>query len=582
MNGRLFLILLFFLSLCVSAYTLIGPEESLDLFERAMREWSVGNSEKAYGYMKLAIEGEVYVTDLPEYWFMIAKLEMELGRVEEAREALSNVLILNPGRREVLNMLDIMDSLMHGIPKKNDMSHIGIFKRIHGFVEGVEYFYTPVDVDMRGEEVLVLDRMNKRLIISEGSTFQVIELSGTPRSLVYDPRLDRIYCSDVENGTIFFVDPKSTKVENLYSGLHYPVIFDIDRAGRVLVGDLFDDAIYMISHDGMVLRKYDLMEDGKITIFNDAKIVFERMYIQDLTNRVYRIVDILSGKKVGEIKFPYDDALPLSFDVDGYGGLMILWSDGKFTYVNEDGKIRELKLSEDEFSEFSRFKYRPPFILFVKPFDHSIVLCSVEREDPEYINIITAIDVGLKEIKLEFTINTFTGNCVSTVRPFLTAYDSGGRVSFSYRRKMVETKIYETRDLMGFLKNDLKKLNRRTKNYVLVYQEDVEEKKEILKFLLPVKMKNVTFYLLKNENTKVSPQLEDFVHISSGMILNSSEADELKNYLESSKYCMEEIEYPTTFSMRSVKPVTIRFHTLSHNYFDTIYYIGGFKLEKDE
>ena len=95
-------------------------------------------------------------------------------------------------------------------------------------------------------------------------------------------------------------------------------------------------------------------------------------------------------------------------------------------------------------------------------------------------------------------------------------------------------------------------------------------------------MKNVTFYLLKNENTKVSPQLEDFVHISSGMILNSSEADELKSYLESSKYCMEEIEYPTTFSMRSVKPVTIRFHTFSHNYFDTIYYIGGFKLEKGE
>ena len=561
---------------------IIGPEESLDLFEKAMKEWSVGNSEKAYGYMKLAIEGEVYVTDLPEYWFMIAKLEMELGKVEEAKEALSNVLILKPNREEVLNILDTMDSLMHGLPAKNTITHMDEFDRIGGFINGVEYFYTPLDVDMRGNEVIVLDRVNRRLVMHGEKKFRVLKLEGDPRSILYDPNLDRIYYSDVANGNVLFINPEDGNTELLCSGLHYPVIFDIDRAGRILVGDMFDDALYLISHDGIVQWKYDLMKDGRISIFNDAKILFEKVYVQDLSNRMYRIIDLLSGKETEKLKFPYDDLLPLSFDVDGYGGLIVLWNDGKLRYMDKTGKIDELKINGKDFKHFSKVRYKPPFLLLVEPFDHSVAIFITEREKPEYIGIITSVDLGLNEINLEFTINTFTGRCVTNVKSFLTVYDSGGRVTFTYKRKRVESKIYETNELMDFLMNDLKKLNRRIKNYVLVHQRSNDVSEDLLKYLLPVKMKNVTFYLLKTKELRITKNLEDFIHMSSGMVIDENQVGTIRDYLKKSKYCMDEITYPVSFSMRSIKPVTMRFKIFSHSYFDTIYYIGGFKLEKGE
>jgi len=103
-------VLLLILTVCAFS-GIVTEEQARDFFSDALQSWYEGDVSHAREMMERALSGLVYVGDIPEFWYLTAKIEIETGLVEKAREDLKTILVVSPGRSEVVSLLKEIDWL---------------------------------------------------------------------------------------------------------------------------------------------------------------------------------------------------------------------------------------------------------------------------------------------------------------------------------------------------------------------------------------------------------------------------------------------------------------------------------------
>ncbi|WP_448535824.1 tetratricopeptide repeat protein, partial [Pseudothermotoga sp.] len=223
---RFVLALLIVASLCLA---IINEEQARELFARALESWYAGDVVAARESMSQALSGLIYITDIPEFWFFTAKLDIDSGNVARALEDLRTLLVLAPTKDEAISLVKEIETFSNPlVPSTPTLS--GEILKIEGFKNSVEYFYSPVSVTTLGRNVCIADKVNSRLIIHGPAGYTVHKLSFKPESVVCNA-FKYLYVAGDDKIALF--DLESNRVEMLASNLLKPVLAGFDRLGRL-------------------------------------------------------------------------------------------------------------------------------------------------------------------------------------------------------------------------------------------------------------------------------------------------------------------------------------------------------------
>jgi len=569
----------------ISVFSIISPEEALNLFEKATIAWINNDTLKAFEYIKLAMEGEIYLEDIPEFWYMLSRIELELGMAKEAEEALTNVLILDPKRNEIVTLLNTIDMFTKNLKAENSLSYIKLFESFSGFFEGYEYFYSPVSVDIYGSELITLDGANSRLVFLKKGYYGIYKLPvNKPRSLKVDPILHVVYYTDVQSGTVRKFNLLNFEDNGiLIEGLIYPIVFDVDKTGRLLIGDYGTGKLYLFSPFGKKILEFSVNGKHSISLFNCAVFNYENVYVQDLSSKSYRIFSTLTKKEIDEIPFPAIKALPVTFDIDERGGIISLWDDGKFRYLFPGMEPIEISLNLDT-SGINFIRYSPPFLICSDMKKHKIYKLLLSTEKANYFVSVSSFKIDKNMITVDFSVETlFGGVKMLNISPFLYVFDSKGRVGFDYTETTKDSSLTVVEDLRDFLKNRINHIWRSKKNYVLLKSLDVfnnVSNVELSRVLIQSKLKDLTFYLITNNGKMPDDSVVTLIHTTGGLIINKEYSEDLKKYLSITAPLISRVKYVQDFSIRKIRSVSIQLKIGEHIYSDTVYYVGGLNVEK--
>ena len=560
----------------------IGPEEALNLFEKATIAWINNKTFQALEYMKLAMEGEIYLEDIPEFWYMLSRIELELGMVEEAKEALMNVLILDPGRSEIVTLLNTIDMFQENLIMKNTISYAQLFESFDGLFKGYEYFYSPVSVDSYGSNVIVLDAINSRLVFLKKDFYSVYKLPvKKPNSLKVDSTIHVAYYTDPKNGNIRKFNLLDLKDEGiLVGGFTYPVIFDVDQAGRLLIYDSGTGKLYVLSHSGKKLVELSLDRGYNIAVINGAVFNYEKIYVQDLSNRSYKIFNTLTGKQLENIPFPSITSLPVTFDVDERGGIISLWTDGKFRYIFPKAKPIDISVNFDT-SGINLIRYFPPFLFCSDIKKHKIYKFLLNTEKANYLVSISSYNINQNTVTVDFSLESLLGGYrIPGISPFLYVFDSKGRVGFDYTEVMKKPSVMVVNRIKDFFKDEINTLKCSNRNYVILRSDEMNKLSvDVSNVIIQSKLKNVTYYLTTNMVEELDESIVTLVHATGGIIVKEDYLDELKKYLSLAKPLTSRVKYTHDFSVRKIRSISIQLNIGEHTYSDTVYYVGGLNLE---
>lgn len=571
-----------FLLFSITIFSITSPEEALILFKKATIAWMNNDTLKALEYMKLAMEGEIYFEDIPEFWYMLSRIELELGMMKEAEEALTNVLILDPKRSEIVTLLNTIDIFKGDLEKENPLSYVELFESFDGFLNGYEYFYSPVSVDSYGSELIVLDEANSRLVFLRKGHYKVYKLPvDRPRSLKVDPMLHVVYYTDTKSGTVRKFSLSNFEDEGvLIKDLNCPIVFDVDKAGRLLIGDYGKGKLYLFSPFGKKISEFSIDEDYSISIFNCAAFNYEDIYVQNLSSKSYEIFNTLTNEKVDEIPFPKINALPVTFDVDEYGGIISLWSDGKLRYLLPKTKPIEFSLDFDT-SGINFIRYAFPFLICSDIKKHKIYKLLLNTEKANYFVSISSFKIDGNIMTVDFSVeNLLDETKALDVSPFLYVFDSKGRVGFDYVETTKGSSLTVVEDLKFFLENQINHVLRNRKNYVLLKSSNDISNVELSRVLMQSKFKDLTFYLVMNDKKMPTGSVLTLVHATGGLVISSEYLEDLKKYLSTATSLTSRVRYIQDFSTKKIRSISIQLKIGGHIYSDTVYYIGGLNIEE--
>lgn len=557
----------------------LGPEEALDLFEKATIAWINNDTFQALEYMKLAMEGEIYLEDIPEFWYMLSRIELELGMIEEAKESLMNVLILDPSRSEIITLLNTIDIFENSPTTKNNFSYISSFKNFEGFSKGYEYFYSPVSVELYDGTLIILDSINSRLVFIKKGSYTAYKLPvERPNSFKIDSTIHMLYYSDTKEGTIRKFNLSEFKDEGVFAnGFSYPVVCDIDQAGRLLIHDVGTGKLCVVSPFGEKLMEFPLDQKYGVSFVNGAVFHFEKIYVQDLSDRSYRVFNTLSGKETDKLPFPDIDSIPITFDVDGQGGIISLWSDGKFRYITSSSEMSEIPVDFDT-SGINYLDYSPPFLICSDIKKHRVYEFLLNTEKPNYIVSIFSYKMNQNSITVDFLFETlFGGYRITEISPFLYVYDSKGRVGFDYTQFKKEANVLKIKNSEKFFGEIINTLERGNKNYVIFM--DKTDSFNFTNVMIQSKLKDITYYLLTDDMNDIDKTFLTLVHSTGGIAIKKDYLKDLERYLSMACPLTSRVRYNYDFSIRKIRSISVQLNIGDHTYSDTVYYVGGLKIE---
>src|SRR6056297_1896157 len=99
---KFFLLFLSFFIILIgfSAQLSEGEQKSRELFSESLE--LLFSEQKYEARLKLneAMSGEVYIEDIPKFWYYAAKLDTQLGRLDKAYEDLQNIFLFSGTNQE--------------------------------------------------------------------------------------------------------------------------------------------------------------------------------------------------------------------------------------------------------------------------------------------------------------------------------------------------------------------------------------------------------------------------------------------------------------------------------------------------
>ncbi|HEY8542531.1 MAG TPA: hypothetical protein VIL29_09105, partial [Pseudothermotoga sp.] len=245
----------------ITSFSIINEEQARDLFSQALSLWYDGDVSKARSLMDEALSGLIYVSDIPEFWFFTSKIDIDMRAVERAQEDLKTILVISPGKSEVISLLKEIETLQ----KPLEFSTPTVFDEsivFSGFQKGTEYFYTPNAATFWGNSLIIADKANKRLILTFEGNYKILKTNTSPNSLAIS-HSGLLYISG--DGKLIEYDLKNESEKIIHEGFINPILAGFDRIGRLWGSDV--DRVFV--YDG---KSVDFFSLDDFYIINDVEL----------------------------------------------------------------------------------------------------------------------------------------------------------------------------------------------------------------------------------------------------------------------------------------------------------------------
>jgi len=549
------------------------PEEewSRYYFSQAIQSWGEAEYVRAREMIEKAFEKPVYPRDIPKFWYFLAKLDIETGNTNEAVESLNNVLLIEPDRTEIIILLKVLNMLGKIESDDNPILGLEYMSEILGFVDTYEFFYNPVASDVYNGAVYILDRANQYIFISKYGQNSAIELEmKAPSSIVIDKITGKLYCSDLESGKVFVFDLLKNEIVDEFSGFKKPFVQTIDRLGNIYVLDPPNNRIAILSSTGKVIRYLYLSDGYTVNIVNDIDVSFDRIIMQDLSSKAFRIIRNDSFEE--ELLIPFrEDSLAVCSTVGPEGVILTIWDDGVFTShsLKVDSEYQIIDTTNIELTGVSDIDYNSP-ILTVTDFNTNRVrMYTIIQEKPMAFVNIDAVEANLSELEIQFRALDNMGKRFQFIRPFLNVIDSGGFVPYQMDTVPSTVNFLEITDGKEFFEEGFQRLKKTEYNVVLWKYDGYDFNFENI---APAMFsKNVSIYVLSN--VSVPDKIKTLAKLTGGIVINTEMETFLKEYFRNLKTILTpKVNYNLSLPFEGIKTVSVSLRIAGLDYSDSIYY----------
>ncbi|GEM_PF-4958865 len=517
----------------------ISPQEKAKLALGAIvDEWFSGNYEEALQDINSTLETSVDPFDIPKFYYMRAKVEVDLGRIEDALKDLRSMLAVSFGTPEVISMLKEIGYLM-GLRPVPENLRVSKLLSIKGILNDVEYFYTLEDMAISSKKIYAIDRVNSRLLIysEDGVLRKAVPLPFRPLSIEVSPG-DEVFISS-KSGGIYEYDGSSLK--EIYSGLRSPILAGFDRTGRLWWMDGYN--IYWM-FKGVVKKKN--LSISMIPV--DVEVNHDGIWILDVLNQ--RVI-LVSKENFAVLRMVPLPVGARAFELTPLGSMFILSSDGEVYYFKKMKELVKIGISSPSIVGFD---YKYPFLICSDWKKNEINLYLITEGEPFFVRL-----VGYKRkagnVKVNVRIEGYNGFQIPFADKFMYVEIDGGRLSPVVEVKPVKVDSYKSGK--DFITDRLPLLKKRFGVDVLVPPDTYYSKGAIV----TLRSKGVRLF--------VDGKGEDKLMRASTLSGGEMTSDIPDNW-----------KYLWNVNLKYVPDVAVRVHTVSvgvkifdQSYFDTFYLV---------
>jgi len=557
----------------IDSYLSGKPEEewSRYYFSEAIQNWGETEYIKARNDIEQAFERPIYPTDIPKLWYFLAKLNIETGNTQDAIESLNNVLLIEPDKTEILILLKVLKMLGKVEAEKNPILGLEYRRETRGYLDSYEFFYNPVASDVYNETLYILDRANKYIFVTRnGSNFAIKLDLEAPSSIVIDQTAGRLYCSDIYSGKIVVYDLSTNEIIDEFEHFKSPFVQTVDRLGNIYVLDPPNNRLAIVSSSGKIVKYIYLSEGYMPNIVNDVDLSFDKIILQDMSQKAFRIIRMGSFEEEAMFAFR-EDALPVNSCSGPDGTILTIWDDNTLTSFlpDQDTGYTFIDNTNIDFTAVSDIDYNAP-ILSVTDFDtHRVREYIVVQEKPMAFTSIDSIEATTDDLIIQFRNLDSMGKRFQVIAPFLNVIDSGGYVPFTLETADSTVNYIEITDGKSFFEGGFSNLNKTEYNMIVWKYDGYDFNFENI---APAMFsKNVRIYVISN--VTVPDKVRNLAKITGGLVVSSGMETYLDDYFSEIKTIISpKVTYRLNLPFEGVKTVTIASRIAGLDYSDSIYY----------
>ena len=463
-----------FVVLAAVAFSLSDEEKARLSFDKAMHLWLSGKVEEAMTVLKETLYKPIDVRDISKFWYLKARIEIDLGKVEDAVKDLKNVLAIDSTSVEVVSLLKRIEYLLDERKFEKKFRVKKLFA-VNGIRNSIEYFYTIDDVAVFGDTVFGVDSANKRLLVfKDKELWDTISLGFTPLTVATSQWGD-VYISS-RKGVYKWIYGTHTTTE-VATNLNMPVLAGFDRSGNLW--GIAGFRIFKISKGNISFYHFD-----EQLLPMDCEVTADGIWILDVIHRRIALFSFERKVVTKSVPLPFNVR---SFEVTPLDDFLLLTDDGKI-YVLKDGK-HIVKLPIDG-KNVVAFEYTYPVLLLTDWRKRRVEAYIVSDGAPVFVNIDKLeYDAQNHVFNLDVRVEDLQGDPM----PFANFYTyfsidgsrAGGNAVFDLKSALFyRSAIDFISDKLPYIKRDV--------GYDVLVPTNVFYKKEDI---LPLRDKGVRLYI---------------------------------------------------------------------------------------
>ncbi|MCP5454815.1 MAG: hypothetical protein H7A31_02950 [Thermotogae bacterium] len=533
-----------------------------------------------------ALSGEVYIEDIPKFLYYSAKLDLQLGQIDKAKESLNNILLFSAFNEDVETLSKFVDSVEeYSLSNFSTPNFINLFN-VEGNKETFERFYTVTDSEVLNSGVYILDSQNKLIFKQSNDNSEKwikLDKKYDYYSLSSDSKLDRIYLGTSE-GLMYFnsygpgisgVASDMTEVESsegtpvfLVKGFDF-ISYGVDSAGRIIGYNPSENSLNIVGFDGSMLQKKTFNYNN---MFVSGTVWRNYVYLLEYYSKSLYVYNIITNDVEKIIKLPYANYL----DID-----ILPWGYPVLSSIENGIEIYDLKTEKPEKYDFED-KNMNSFRGNIK-IKYGIMLMNDSVNFKVYVNRINSknnfnsLNINLYgllfrkddlDLKVRFNITDLSGNNIEYLTKNIYVQDSGGRVAFGYQREFSRGDIYFYDSADSFFETGISQIDN---NSFIIVSGNLKKQPEVSQIIPLLMSGSYLFYL--SDTGDVNEILKNIIYTSGGSILITKDKDYIEKYLKASYKVIETINYKLYNPIiEGIKQTKIVLEIGDKKLSDTLYY----------
>ncbi|MBM7559281.1 hypothetical protein [Marinitoga litoralis] len=543
------------------------------LFSESLDSFFSGKRYEAKLKLEEAMSNQIYLNDIPYFWYYAAKLDLLLGNINKAKEDLNNILFFSPGNSEAISLLNFMDSLNNIKFDINPEVKIKELGRIKNIVNSNEKFFIGNDFLVINDYVYVLDIENDLIYYTNLENtyenwikFDSIKEEGFKAfNIYYDIRTDNFYLSGNKGLYVIrnFSNQQNFIFEKLndYSNL---LLIKIDRIGRFWTYSASKHSLLIFDIKGNLIEGKKLDEKFVIT---HGSYIDDEISLIDIKNKQIVVFSTwnIEIEKIIPLK---NNHLPLNIVSLPYNSYIISYmNDGVYLYQNNVvTKLFDFPyLIKYDKGVLMKFDYRK----------YELVLDQIEylTDIMNYYVFLYSIDFDVTKKQINLKINTVSpeDNILNFIRKNIFITDTEGRYAFNYYITYEKPKIINF-DNMEYLFLEMLPLIESESMIVLSDYENYNYEKYInITNIMPFLVTNTTLYVVTDKY--VNEDIKHLIRLTGGDIVQTKYLNVFDEYIKNNYKLIQNISYNLFAPIApGIRPVKINLQLNSKIITDTMYY----------